>query len=152
MKFLFFFLSVFLTHCNLFTPQPITSKTSENGSDEELIKLSICHDVDTFSSCTSPSASTPKDLLACKREFSKILRDTLDEIDNSQTNFSLTPEEERNFNSALKRQEDCISEPSAKVDSVGSDDELQEVHEDILSCVEGFTSSVQDIMKCDLET
>lgn len=152
MKFLFFFLPVFLVHCNLLKPQPITSKTSGNKSDEELVRFSICHDVDTFSSCTNTSASTPEDLIACKEEFSKILQDTLDEVDSSQTRFSLTSEEERNFNSAVQKQEDCTSEPSTKIDSIDSAEKLQEVHEDILSCTETFISSVQDVMKCDLET
>ena len=149
-KFLFFFLPAFLIHCYQFVPQPINVSSEGNGSNAELVRISICQDADELSSCANLSASTPSDLASCFGEFSKTLSDTLDEIEPSETAFSLTDEELKDFESTETKYVDCTNEISTKIEAgyVDSEEKLQELHEDMLSCTEGFITSFKKTMKC----
>lgn len=151
MKILFFFLSVFLIYCHQFIsiPQSVNTGTAGDQSDPDLVRISICQDVGELSSCANFSASTPQDLVSCHGDFTNTLSETLGEVKNSKTKFSFTDEEQSNFDSAVKNWEECTNEISTKIDTLDSEEKLQEVHEGILSCTEDFTSSASTIMECD---
>ena len=152
MKFLLPFFVIFLAHCNQLIPipKPIDMASTGDQSDADLIRISICQDADELSSCANFSASEPSDLVLCFGDFSETLSETLSEIENSDTAFSLTAEQQSSFESSKTKYANCATEIPTKVDAdyIDSEEKLQEVHEDMLSCTEDFASSFKDIMKC----